>query len=229
MRIGGVQKTTLVDYPGKVAATVFTQGCNFRCPYCHNPELVLPEQFIAPLDNEWFFTFLESRRGKLEGVCITGGEPTIQPRLREFIRRIKEMGFLVKLDSNGSLPRVLQQILDEGNVDYVAMDLKAPLNKYAEVTKGPASISRDIEQSIDIIMNSGIDYEFRTTVVKPLLNISDFIGMGIAIKGAKRYFLQNYQSSKNILGDNLRPFTDDELSDCREVMLRYVQEVGIRS
>lgn len=228
MRLGGLQKTTLVDYPGKVAATVFTQGCTMRCPYCHNPELVLPERFEPPLDTEAFFSFLEKRRGKLEGVCITGGEPTIQPGLGGFIRRIKEMGFLVKLDSNGSRPETLKGLLEEGGIDYVAMDIKAPLSKYPAVTCGLSVLARQAERSISVILESGVDYEFRTTVTKPLLEVADFTEIGRLIKGAGRYYLQNYRSSKNIQGELLQPFSNDELCDAREIMLGYVGTVGIR-
>ncbi|MEI6477604.1 MAG: anaerobic ribonucleoside-triphosphate reductase activating protein [bacterium] len=228
MRIGGLQKITLVDYPGKVAATVFTQGCTFRCPYCHNPELVLPERFEPVLDVEEFFDFLATRVGKLEAVCITGGEPTVQPDLSGFIRRIKDLGFLVKLDSNGSRPKQLGAILAEGTVDYVAMDIKGPLEKYPLICGFPASMTKHISESIRLIMESGIDYEFRTTVADPLLDISDFHVMGRMITGAKRYFLQNYQDTKSIDGTDLAPFSSQKLTACQAAMRPFVGEVGMR-
>ncbi len=228
MKIGGLQRTTLVDYPGKVAATVFTQGCNFRCPYCHNPELVLPERFEAPLPTEDFFSFLASRQGKLDAVCITGGEPTVQPDLASFIARIKELGFLVKLDSNGSRPDLLAKILAGGNVDYVAMDVKAPLEKYSEVAGISPFLVKQIEKSITVIMESGVDYEFRTTVMHPLLDVNDIEIIGGSIRGAKRYFLQNYQKSKQVSSDTFTPFTPGELAISKCIMETYVKEVGIR-
>lgn len=228
MRIGGLQRTTLVDFPGKVAATVFTQGCNLRCPYCHNPELVLPTQFGPTMPEEEFFDFLGKRQGKLDGICITGGEPTLQADLQPFLLRIKEMGFLVKLDSNGSRPDLFEKIFADGSVDYIAMDIKSPLERYHETVGVPASLQHNFEKSIALIINGSIDYEFRTTVTKPLLSPQDMPAIGTAIKGAKRYFLQNFVRSKHLRDEEFVPFTDEELAQSRQYMLEYVEEVGIR-
>ena len=162
MKIGYVQRFSLIDYPGKICAIVFTQGCNFRCPYCHNPELVIPEQYGECIPEDVFFPFLENRREKLDAVSITGGEPTIQPGIVDFIRSIKELGFLIKVDTNGSFPDVIEELLRLNLLDYIAMDIKAPLRKYRNVTASAVD-TRNILASIDLIKNSGIEHEFRTT------------------------------------------------------------------
>lgn len=231
MQIAGLQKTTLVDYPGKVAATIFTRGCNFRCSYCHNPELVLPHQFALLIGENEIWAFLEQRRGKIEGVCITGGEPTLHPDLEQFIQRIKNLGFLIKLDSNGTNPDRLKRLIEGGNIDYIAMDIKGPPEHYRAITKAKVAgdLHKLIQQSIDYIMNSGIDYEFRTTVAHPLLDLPDFIGVGTMIRGARRYYLQNYVTSKQVDPDaKLTPFTDAELADALALVRRYVREVAVR-
>lgn len=262
MQISGIQKTTLIDYPGKVAATIFTRGCSFRCPFCHNPELVLPDKFIPLLDEKEILKFLEKRVGQLQGVCITGGEPTIQPDINEFIRKVKEMGFLVKLDSNGSRPERLKEAINSGNIDCIAMDIKTTFKKYSsvvnpkseilnpkqiqnskfqkecypeqkschpELVSGSNLIIQNIKKSINLIINSGIDYEFRTTVVKPLHKVEDFEEIGKLIKGAKRYYIQNYVKSKQI-DENIKfePFTDEELKETKKIMEKYIKEVEIR-
>ncbi len=233
MQIAGIQKTTLVDFPGHVAATIFTRGCNFRCAYCHNPELVVPNRFAPLLPETEILQFLHNRRGKLDGVCITGGEPTLHADLLPFMQHIKALGFLVKLDTNGSNPDRLQHIIDSGVVDYIAMDIKSPLNRYLDVNHArghrSTSLVHIIEQSITMIMTSGIDYEFRTTVTKPLLDLPDIVGIGLSIKGAKRHFLQNYVPSKQINTEQkLWPFNDQELRDAQSTMARYVEYAGVR-
>lgn len=196
MRLGGYQKLTLIDYPGKIATTVFTVGCSFRCPFCHNPELVLPPQFPAPNNMEAeFFEFLKKRKGKLEGVCITGGEPTIQADIIDFIKKIKALGFLVKLDSNGSRPDILKKVIDEKLVDFIAMDIKNSPRKYSK-TVGTKTDIRRIKLSVGLIMNSGIDYEFRTTVVPGIHSEKDFEDIAKWIGGAKAYYLQEYRSMR---------------------------------
>lgn len=287
MQIAGIQKTTLVDYPGKVAATVFARGCYFRCGFCHNPELVLPEKYNPLIPEDEILSFLKTRVGKLEAVCITGGEPTIQPDILPFIRKVKELGFLVKLDTNGSRPDRLGEIISDRSVDYIAMDIKSPLDKYPlatgvkmarhsgltlchserseeshhlarhsglpprlaegetgdpessstlmsfraesrnliqDLVKDPSAsvgmtnekLLDDIRQSIKMIMNSGIDYEFRTTVCHPLHEVSDFEEIGKLIKGAKRYYIQNFVESKQISRtEKYKPFTDEELTGAK--------------
>ena len=213
MRIGGFQKFSLIDFPGKISAIVFTQGCNFRCPYCHNPELVDPESFTEIIPEEQIFQFLRNRIGKLDAVSITGGEPTLHNDLPDFIRKIKEMGFLVKLDTNGTNPEMISRIIEEGFVDYLAMDIKAPLTKYARITRSKIN-EYHILRSAGMIENSGIDYEFRSTLVKHLLTSDDVLKMGNMLGPAKRYFLQKFVPSKTLDRglEKLSSFSQDTLN-----------------
>jgi len=197
MKIGGFQKFSLIDFPGKLSAIIFTQGCNFRCSYCHNPELVDPEEFSKLIPEKEIFDFLKKRQGKLDAVSITGGEPTLHKDLPDFIRKIKEMGFLVKLDTNGTNPEMLNKIIEKDLVDYLAMDIKAPLAKYSDIT-GSKINDTDILNSIRLLENSGVDYEFRSTVVKDLLTSDDVLNMGNMLGHAKRYFLQKFVPSKTL-------------------------------
>jgi pyruvate formate lyase activating enzyme len=199
MKIGGLQKLTLIDYPGKIAVTVFTIGCNFRCPFCHNPELVIPSPGeTGSISEKEFFEFLKTRKGKLEGVCITGGEPTIQSDLLEFSRKIKKMGFLIKLDSNGMRPDVIKKGLKEGLFDFIAMDIKSSLDNYEKASGCKTDIER-IKLSVDLIRNSGIDYEFRTTVVPGIHYYKDFDKIAKWLKGSKKYTLQEYRNEGKVL------------------------------
>ena len=200
MRIGGLQKLTLLDYPGKVACTVFLSGCNLRCPYCHNPGLVLPEQSEgSEIPEAEVLSFLERRKGKLDGVCITGGEPTLQKDLPELTEKIRALGYQVKLDTNGTNPSMVKQLYQDHLIDYVAMDLKASRQNYPVVSGCPAISLEKLQETMEFLMNSGIDYEFRTTVVKGLHTKHDFEDIACWIPGAKRYFLQSYQDSGHIL------------------------------
>jgi pyruvate formate lyase activating enzyme len=198
LRIGGFQKLTLVDFPGKVAATVFTQGCNFRCGYCHNPELVLPQFFQTPLAPGPVLDYLNDRRGKLEGVVITGGEPTLQKGLVNFIARIKKMGFAVKLDTNGSHPEVLSSLIGLNLLDYIAMDIKSSLKKYSQVT-GVACDTAKIRESIDLIVKSGVPYQLRTTLVKEFCSREDLCDIRPLIKKADIYLLQPFVPSEKMV------------------------------
>jgi len=223
MKIGGLQKFSLIDYPDKVACVVFTQGCNFRCPYCHNPELVKPEMFLESLNEEEFFDFLKERKGKLDAVVITGGEPTLQYDLIEFIKKIRDLGFLIKLDTNGSNPGMLKEIIDQKLVNYVAMDIKAPLDKYESIAGTKTDIKK-IKQSIELIKNSGIDYEFRTTVVKNMLSPEDLEQIGKEIKGAEKYFLQKFIPSKAVDEKMLNEttYTDEEFKELEKQLNKLV-------
>ncbi len=198
MRIGGFQKLTLVDFPGLIAATVFTQGCNFRCGYCHNPELALPEFFQAPLPPEAVFDYLNGRRGKLEGIVISGGEPTVQEGLADFITRIKTMGFAVKLDTNGSHPEILSSLIALNLLDYIAMDVKSSLAKYRQVI-GIACDTAKIRESIDLIIKSGVPYQFRTTLVKEFCSKEDLEDIRLLIREADHYVLQPFIPSRKII------------------------------
>jgi len=215
MRIGGFQKLTLVDFPGLIAATVFVQGCNFRCGYCHNAELVLPQLFQEPLPPTVIFDYLNGRQGKLEGVVITGGEPTLQKGLVDFITRIKEMGFAVKLDTNGSHPEVLSSLIESNLLDYIAMDIKSSLPKYSQVA-GIICDTEKIQESIGIIINSGIPYQFRTTLAKQFCSDEDLGYIQPLIEKADHYVLQPFISSQKMVNDQ---FDHQEQYTVKEVDL----------
>ncbi len=197
MKIGYVQKTSFIDYPGKISAVVFTQGCNFRCPYCHNPELVDPDQYTRPLELDDIYSYLEKRRGKLDGVVITGGEPSVQKGLVTFMGKVKSMGYPIKLDTNGSRPNVIKECMRKNLVDYIAMDIKAPWDKYS-IAAGSLIDIKHIRESVSVIMSSGIPYEFRTTIENSLLNEQDVLNIGEMVQGARLYVLQRFVSSKHL-------------------------------
>lgn len=229
MIIGGFQKFSLIEYPGKTSAIIFTRGCNFRCPYCHNPELVLPEKYAPEIPLEVIFDFLKTRRGKLDAVCLTGGEPTQHADLITVIKRIKDMSFLVKLESNGSRPEVLKAIIDQKLIDYLAMDLKAPLEEYERVA-GCQISGASIRQSIHLIMDSGVDYEFRTTVIKSLTSKEDLRKIVTSITGAKKYYLQKFTPSK-LVNDRCNSednYSDEELFQLAQEFMQYVEFCGVR-
>ena len=215
MRIDGLQTLTLLDYPGKVACTVFTSGCNMRCPFCHNASLVCGE--VPPfMEKEEFFAFLKKRTGVLDGVCVTGGEPLLQEGLIPFLLEVKEKGFTTKLDTNGLLHDRLRAVVEAGAVDYVAMDIKNCKARYAETAGVPGLDLAPIEKSVQFLMEGKVDYEFRTTVVKELHNKADFDEIGRRLKGAKRYFLQSFKDSGDILSPGLSPMEKADLLEIRD-------------
>ena len=219
--IGGIQRTSLLDFPDKISAIVFTQGCNFNCGYCHNPDLLNSKKDIYSTDV--FFEFLDKRKGKLDGVVITGGEATLQPDLITFIKEIKARGFLVKLDTNGYRPDVIEQALPF--IDYIAMDIKAPLKKYNEITRINIDTQK-IEKSIEIIMNSKVDYEFRTTVLKSQLNYSDFEEIGQLIHGAEKYYLQKFEAKTEINDEKLKEektYSKEEFNEIIANLKKYIK------
>ncbi|MCM8808938.1 MAG: anaerobic ribonucleoside-triphosphate reductase activating protein [Candidatus Omnitrophica bacterium] len=229
MRIGALQKTSLIEFPGIISCIVFTQGCNFRCPYCHNPELVLPEKFTEIIPEGFFFSFLEKRKRYLEGVCITGGEPTIHEDIKDFIKKIKDMGYKVKIDTNGSNPEIIEGLLKENLIDYISLDLKGPLEKYKIIT-GVEIETDKILKSIELIKNSEIDYEIRTTVVKKQILFEDFEKIGEIIEGCKKYYLQKFIPSKHVNEDFIKEqtYTDDEFHRIKEIMKKYVSFCEVR-
>lgn len=202
MKIGGFHKFSLIDYPERTCAVIFTQGCNFKCPYCHNPELVLPESFKNPLPADKIISFLENRNGLLDGITVTGGEPTLQDDLLDFLGQLKQIGFLVKLDTNGSNPDVLSEIIRENLVDYIAMDIKAPFDKY-HVLAGVKCNHNKIKKSIKLIEESGILYEFRTTIIPSLLNVKDLLKIPTYVQNSKCYKVQNFQYSDKMVDKSL--------------------------
>ncbi len=228
MIFGGFEKCTLLDYPGKVACMVYTIGCNFRCPYCHNPELV-DETVETTYGEATILDFLDTRKGLLDGVVITGGEPTMHEELPAFARRVKERGFLVKLDTNGTNPEMLRRAIDESWVDYVAMDMKSPLDSYSQTVARAVDVEA-IRESISILLASPIEYEFRTTIVKSLLSCEDLKRIGEAIRGAKCYYLQKFVPTK-ILNPQFKrkvTYTDEEFIEFQKIMHEYVETCGIR-
>ena len=227
MRIDGLQTLTLLDYPGKVACTVFTSGCNMRCPFCHNASLVCGE--VPPfMEKEEFFAFLKKRTGVLDGVCVTGGEPLLQEGLIPFLLEVKEKGFATKLDTNGLLHDRLRAVVEAGPVDYVAMDIKNCKARYAETAGVPGLDLAPIEKSVQFLMEGSVDYEFRTTVVKELHNKADFDEIGRWLKGAKCYFLQSFKDSGDILSLGLSPMEKADLLEIRDRLRAEIPGVELR-
>ena len=228
MILKGLQKLTLLDYPGEIAATVFTGGCNFRCPFCHNASLVLAEKFGATLPTEEFFAFLESRRGKLRAVCVSGGEPTLQGDLLEFIKRIKGMGFLVKLDTNGTRPDVLGALFDAGLLDYVAMDIKNSRKRYGETVGIENFDISPIEESINILRKGNVPFEFRTTVVRELHTAADIAEIGEWLSGDEKFFLQTFEDSGDLIGSGYSAYDGEEMKKLAEILKGYVPNSALR-
>lgn len=227
MKIKGLQKLTLLDFPEKLACTVFTPGCNFRCPFCHNASLVthIDDEYI---DEQEFFTFLSGRKGRLDGVCITGGEPTLEPDLKQFMSKIKELGFAVKLDTNGYDPDTLLDLINSGVVDYVAMDIKNSLEKYP-LTVGLKSFDTEkIKRSISILLEGRVPYEFRTTVVKELHSAEDFYKIATLVNGTQNYFLQTFKDSGDLIGTGLSAATQDEMQTFAQILSKNAVNVTIR-
>ncbi|MCR5031577.1 MAG: anaerobic ribonucleoside-triphosphate reductase activating protein [Lachnospiraceae bacterium] len=228
MQIHGLSKLTLLDYPGHIAATIFTGGCNFRCPYCHNKELVIhPEQYPT-IPEEEVLSFLKSRVGKLQGVCVTGGEATLQPDLEDFIKQIKDMGLLVKLDTNGYRPEIVRKLMDEKCIDYVAMDIKNSKEKYA-LTCGLSTMDiARLEETAQLLMESDLQYEFRTTVVQELHDKDDMEKIGQWIRGAKAYFLQSYEESEGVIRPGFSAKSKEELEEMLKIARVYVPQAALR-
>ena len=232
MEIGGLEKSTLIDYPGRIAATVFLLGCNFRCPFCYSSELVLPEKMAEQpkIAEKAFFDFLKERQGLLEGVVICGGEPTIHKDLPDFIKRIKDLGFLLKLDTNGSNPEMLRELMQDGLVDYVAMDIKAPLGAKYDLATGVKVDLDKIKESIEIIKGSGVDYEFRSTIVPSIHTKEDVIQMAKDISPAKKYYLQNFRGEKTIdpRFEEIKPYAKDFLLEIQKEISSFFEICQVR-
>jgi len=230
MKLGGWQRCSLIDFPGKVSAVLFTKGCSFRCPFCHNPGLVLPQQFDNDhLSEEMVFDFLKGRQGKLDGVVISGGEPTIHADLPDFIRAIKALGFAVKLDTNGDHPDIIEQLVTEKLVDYWAMDRKASLPRYEKISGVKIDI-QDIVKSSNLIMHSDVPYEFRTTLVRELHPKEEATLIAQEIEGADRYVLQQFRPLIT-LDTNLQtasPYSDEEMESLCELARPFVKECSWR-
>jgi len=246
MIIGGLQKFSLLDYPDKISAIIFTQGCNFRCHFCHNPMLVLThevgkiknislkdkgkEKGQALISEAGLFHFLKKRQGKLEAVVITGGEPTMHKDLPIFIKKIKELGFLIKLDTNGTAPEILEELIKKKLLDYIAMDIKAGEDKYEKIVNSKVNFNK-IKKSVKIIKESKLPYEFRTTLAPGLLNKGDIEKIGRLIKGADKWYLQKFMSATDLVNPefkNKKPFTNKEMEEMRRLGEKYVRKCQVR-
>lgn len=228
MEIHGFQKTTLLDFPGHVAATVFVGGCNFRCPFCHNGLLVLDPGNQPLIGEDEVLAYLKKRRGILEGVCITGGEPTLQKDLSSFVKKLKAMDYLVKLDTNGYCPEVLKGLLTEGLLDYAAMDVKASPERY-DIVAGVSNIDCEkILESIRLLKSCDIPYEFRTTAVRGLHRIEEFEEIGKLLSGCRVYFLQGFRESDNMIGEGYEAFSAQEMEEIADIAGKYIDRVELR-
>lgn len=230
IKIAGLQKMTLLDYPGKIAATVFLGGCNFHCGYCHNADLVEIKATSKLINTQDFFDFLQKRLDQLDGICVSGGEPLIYQDLPGFLSRIKEYGYAIKLDTNGAEFNRLNEIIGQKLVDYIAMDIKGSAENYAEITKNKVDLE-EIKKSIDLIRNSGLEYEFRTTVLPKYHNELEMEKIGQMIKGAAKYYLQNFRNRNTLDPDFIREkcFTPDQLEKLRQIAQKYVAVCEIRN
>ena len=225
MRIGGLAKMTLLDFPGRLACTVFTEGCNLRCPFCHNASLVSGTADGISVDA--LLSFLKKRQGMLEGVCLTGGEPLCQPDLADLIRAIRDLGYAVKLDTNGTNPRALESLIGEGLLDYVAMDIKNSREKYA-MTVGLPTMPAGVSDCVALLLEGRVAYEFRTTVVEELHEPADFAAIGEWIRGAERYFLQMFRDSGDLLGEGVSAPHPEKMRACLAAVLPYIPTAALR-
>lgn len=228
MKIHGLNKTTLLDYPGHVAATVFTGGCNFRCPFCHNKDLVLCPEGQPLIAETEVIDFLKKRKGIITGVCITGGEPTLQPDLKEFLVKVKGIGLKVKLDTNGYRPEIIKEIISDGLADYVAMDIKSCQAGYGEAAGREDIDVTPIQESVSYLLEGRTEYEFRTTIVKELHTEETMEEIGKWICGCRVYYLQSYEENKNVICQGFHACTKEELTAYKKVVNSYVQNVEIR-
>lgn len=240
-QIAGLQKSSLLDYPSKIAAVVFTQGCNFRCPYCHNPDLISAVSYASSNEKSLqetalfdFFEFLKGRVGKLDAVVVSGGEPTLQKGLDDFFVRVKEMGFLTKLDTNGTNPDCLKRLINKGLLDYVAMDIKAPLEKYSEIV-GREVDTNKIKQSIKLLQTAssaadGFGYEFRTTVVRSQLAFEDFEKIAELLNGSEKYYLQKFVPNITLDKSFSREttYSDEEFMQIKDILSSNISNVFVR-
>ncbi len=229
MQIAGLQKSSLVDYPSKIAAVVFTLGCNFRCPYCHNPNILTAVSTNKLFDEAAVFDFLKTRKGKIDAVVVSGGEPTLQKDLGDFFKKLKELGFLTKLDTNGSSPKILEYLIKEELLNYVAMDIKAPIEKYKEIARVNID-TNNILKSIGILKNSKIGYEFRTTTVKSQLSFEDFENIGKMLCCTENYYLQKFKPDITLNPDfaKEKTYSDEEFLKIKTMLLKYIKNVYIR-
>lgn len=231
MKIAGLQKLTLIDFPGKIACTLFCFGCPFRCPWCYNKELVLPEKIKkeSQIPEKDFFDFLKERKGLLEGVCLGGGEPCLNDDLPEFCQKIKKMGYSIKIDTNGFNPKMIEKLIDQKLVDYIAMDIKGPKERYSQFVGRKVDVKK-IQKSIDILKEGKVDYEFRSTIVPTLHKKEDVIKMAKWIRGAKKYFLQNFRPEKTIdpKFEKIKPYPQEYLTEILKAIAPFFETCQLR-
>ena len=228
MKFYGMQKMTLLDYPGYVACTLFTGGCNFRCPFCHNALLVLDLDENYTIPEEEVLAFLKKRQGLLDGVCVTGGEPLINKDIGDFFSKVKELGFKIKLDTNGTNPALLKELVSQNLVDYVAVDIKNSPEKYAETVGLKSFDMSSINETVNFLMTGSVDYEFRTTVTKQFHTEKSMEEAARFIRGAKRYFLQNFVDSGNLIGSGITGQSKEEMEKLLAVVKKYVSDSCLR-
>lgn len=230
IKIGGLQKTTLLDYPGYVAATIFTSGCNFKCPYCHNRDLVFVPEDYSFFDPKEVLAFLEKRKGILDGVCISGGEPLMHENLIDLLKEIKKLGYRIKLDTNGNMPERLKKVCETGLIDYVAMDIKNSPDKYASTVGLNQDVFQleNIKNSISYLLTGDIDYEFRTTIVKEFHEVEDIVEIARWIRGAKRYYLQAFEDSGNVIQQGFSSYSYQELQEILAQVQTIVPNTELR-
>ena len=228
MILKGLQKLTLLDFPGRIGATVFTGGCNLRCPFCHNASLVIPEKFGETLPKEEFFSFLKKRRGMLEGVTVSGGEPTLYPDLPEFIEGIRELGYLVKLDTNGTNSDMLSSLIEKGLLDYVAMDIKSSKDGYPRAVGLEGYNLDNVEKSVKILREGKVDFEFRTTVVRELHEKEDVEEIGKWLAGDEKFFLQTFRDSGDLIGTGYSAYSEGEMQSLLEIVRKYLPKAELR-
>jgi len=228
--IKGLQKTSLIDYPGKLCSVIFVANCNFRCPYCQNPDLILNYKKMPDISKKEIFGYLKKRKKWIDGVCITGGEPCLYEDLIGFIKELKSMGFLVKLDTNGSNPGMLEYLIRNKLLDYIAMDIKAPLKKYNNAAGIKVNVL-NIRRSVSLILKSGIDYEFRTTVVPRLFGEEDLVSIEKWLKGAKLYCLQQFRSLVTLdkKYQEEKSYPEERLIEFAEIAKPYFGKVEVRA
>lgn len=228
MKIGGLQKTSLLDYPKTISAIIWTVGCNCRCPFCYNKDIVFGNTGLIPEDE--VISFLEKRKGMLEGLVITGGEPLMQEDTVDFISKVKKLGYLVKIDTNGAYPEALKELIDKKQVNYIAMDVKAPIDKYEVLTGIKADIKK-IKESIELIKNSKIDYEFRTTAIPEYLSKKDILDIAKWLKGSKKFYIQQFKSDTPLILSKLnkiKPYPKEELLKILEEVKPYFDFCDVR-
>ena len=228
MDIYGLEKLSLVDYDGFVAATVFTGSCNFKCGFCHNSALVLDYKSLPPIPESNILSYLKKRKGILEGLCITGGEPTLNPDLPEFIKKVKDIGYSVKIDTNGTNPEMVKLLVKEHLADYFAIDIKNDRENYAEIIGFKTFNTQKIEKTVEFLLSGKIGYEFRTTLIAEYHKAENIRRIGEWIKGADKYFMQKFKSGDNCIAQNLSPVAEDKAKEFAEIVRPFVKSVGLR-